>query len=281
MRILKKEHFHAEMVKNMPGAPPDLWCAHLFGMDRIPTGLVWENSLRGRLQEKESKRRSSIKIQESPSLFITFSLRQFGVFCTVSREPQEAKARVSFNQLSQTPSRPSTGCPIDRGLIITVQSIKTIPVERSALSFPSKPRHLCPHLLISLFSEGETEKPSQRNTNILPSAISSPLPTWLWPHYGETLNAASPTQTCSWTWEHTHPCYDRSFLPYLLLTVKINQTQDLNVTAGCSKGGGIHKSTPVEVLFKRGRICWHFYTHLNESRHNTSQLGSFVKKGDR
>ena len=143
---LKKDHFHAEMIQNMSGAPPDLWFAHLFGMDRIPTGLVWENSLRGRLQEKESKRRSSIKIQESPSLFIIFSLRQFGVFCTVSWEPQEAKARVSFNQLSQTPSRPSTGCPIGRGLIITVQSIKTIPVECSALAFPSKPRHWCPHL---------------------------------------------------------------------------------------------------------------------------------------
>lgn len=45
--------------------------------------------------------------------------------------PQEAKAHVPFNRLSQTPSRPSTRCPTDRGLIITVQSIDMTPVEWS------------------------------------------------------------------------------------------------------------------------------------------------------
>ena len=114
----------------MSGAPSDLWFAHWFGMDRIPVGFVWENSLKW--EALGERKKSSIKIQEAPFLFNYLTVAVWGgLHCELTWRPQEAKARVPFNRLSQTPSRPSTRCPTDRGLIIIVQSIDMTPVEWS------------------------------------------------------------------------------------------------------------------------------------------------------
>lgn len=85
---------------------------------------MWE-SLRER-------KRGSVKIQEAPFLFYNLTVAVWGgLHCDLTWQPQEAKAHVPFNRLSQTPSRPSTRCPTDRGLIITIQSIDMTPVQWS------------------------------------------------------------------------------------------------------------------------------------------------------